>query len=397
MGLQALAAHKLRSLLTTLGIVIGVGTVIALLTLIQGVDKYMADELGELGAHTVIFERYGLTMSRDDWLEVRKRKRLTMSDAEAIARGTPTATAVVPVVTTMRDVRRRDRTVEEVLVRGTAESYQDIHDVELQEGRFLTSTEVAHRSFVAVIGYKVWENLFPGESAEGKRIKIGGWPFRVVGVATKKGSMFDFDMDNMIMIPAGSLLKAFGHHRSVSIEVQAPSEDLMDRTVDEATAALRRSRRLRPGEPDDFGIISQSMLMEIYRNITRVAYIVMIGVGGLSLLVGGIGIMNIMLVSVTERTREIGVRKALGASRGDIRWQFLIESLTLSAVGGGLGILLGFGVALLIGAVTPLPQAVTGWSVLLGTVFSSAVGLFFGIYPATRAALLDPIVALRYE
>jgi putative ABC transport system permease protein len=397
MGLQALAAHKLRSLLTTLGIVIGVGTVIALLTLIQGIDRYMAEELGELGANTFILERHGVTMSRDDWLKVRRRKRLTMLHAEAVARGTPSATAVVPVVNTRRDVARREKTVTEVLVRGTSEGYQNIHEVELQEGRFLTSTEVAHRSFVAVIGHKLWENLFPGESAEGKRVKIGGWPFRVVGVAAKKGQMFDFDMDNQVMIPAGALLKAFGHRRSVSIEVQASSDESMGRTTDEAVAALRRARRLRPGEPDDFGVISQSTLMEIYHNLTRVAYVVMVGVGGLSLLVGGIGIMNIMLVSVTERTREIGVRKALGAARNDIRWQFLIEALTLSAVGGGLGILLGFGIALLVGAVTPLPQAVTWWSVLLGTGFSSVVGLFFGFYPANRAALLDPIIALRYE
>jgi putative ABC transport system permease protein len=397
MGLQALATHKLRSLLTTLGIVIGVSTVIALLTLIQGIDHYMADELGELGANTFILEQHGLIMSRDDWLEVRRRRRLSMADAEAVAGGTPSAVAVVPVVNTMRDVARREKSVEEVLIRGTSEHYQAVHEVEVQEGRFLTSAEVAHRSFVAVIGHKVWESLFPGESAVGKRIKIGGWPFRVVGVASKKGQMFDFDLDNQAMIPAGALLKAFGHRRSVSIEVQAPSEDSMSRTMDEATASLRRSRKLRPGEPDDFGIISQSTLMEIYHNLTRVAYIVMVGVGGLSLLVGGIGIMNIMLVSVTERTREIGVRKALGAARRDIRWQFLIEALTLSAAGGGLGILLGFGIAVLIGALTPLPQAVTWWSVLLGTGFSSTVGLFFGFYPANRAALLDPIVALRYE
>jgi putative ABC transport system permease protein len=397
MGLQALAAHKLRSLLTTLGIVIGVSTVIALLTLIQGMDRYMAEEIGELGANTFILDRHGITMSRDDWLEVRRRKRLTMADAEAVARGTPTAKAVVPVVYTMRDVARGERSVTEVLVRGTTESYQPVHEVELQEGRFFTSLETAHRGFVAVIGYKMWENLFPGESAEGKRVKVGGWPFRVVGVATKKGSMFDFDQDNLVMIPVGSFLKAFGHYRSVHIEVQAPSEQEFARTKDEAVAALRRSRRLRPGRDDDFGVVSQSTLMEIYHNLTRVAYIVMVGVGGLSLLVGGIGIMNIMLVSITERTREIGVRKALGASGNDIRWQFLIESLTLSIVGGSLGILLGFGAGVAVGALTPLPQAVTWWSVLLGSGFSGTVGLFFGIYPATRAALLDPIVALRYE
>jgi putative ABC transport system permease protein len=257
---------------------------------------------------------------------------------------------------------------------------------------------VRHRRWVTVLGYEVAESLFPDTSPIGRRVSIGGRKFRVIGVVEKKGSMFDFNMDSNAIIPIENFQSLFGTRwRSVDVEIKALSPEVLEETEVELVGVMRRIRGLTPGEDDDFAIMKQSTLMDTYNNLTKTLWAVAIGVGAISLLVGGIGIMNILLVSVTERTREIGIRKALGAKKNDILLQFLIESLMICAVGVAIGILTAVGIAKLIAATTPLPASISTWVVFMGLGFVLTIGLFFGIYPASKAARLNPIDALHYE
>jgi putative ABC transport system permease protein len=298
---------------------------------------------------------------------------------------------------TQANVAFEATTVENVRIRGVSSQYQDFSGYDTASGRLPSPLEVQRSRPVVLLGWDTADKLFKDRNPIDEVIKIGGTHFRVVGVSEKKGSLFGQSQDNFAVIPLGKFQQLFGSRRSLEITVKPPDPALLQASLDEGRVAMRIERKLRPREQDNFGIFTSDTLMDLWRTFSQSAFAVLIGIVSLSLVVGGIVIMNIMLMVVTERTREIGLRKALGARKRDIIWQVLTESTTLSIIGGIVGTALGFAAALLVQAFTPMPAAVQVWSVALGIGMTAVVGLFFGIYPATRAANLDPIEALRRE
>ena len=397
LALGALRANKLRSFLTLLGTIVGVTAVIAIISLIQGMNTYVSNALLSQGANVFTVDKFGFIISEDEFRDAIKRKDLTVGDAEAVAALSRSAEYVKAEMERGDDVRRGTTRLRRIPIKGVHGDYAEVDRSELLEGRHLTQNDMTRRRTVAVLGHEVWEKLFDGRAATGEEVRIGDFKYLVVGVAAKKGSVFGQSQDNYVIVPLSAWQKVYGTRGSVSISVAAVDEASFEVAQDEARAILRARRGVAPGKNDDFGIVTAEMFMDLYRNFTGAAFIVLVGVAGLSLVVGGIVIMNIMLVSVTERTREIGIRKALGARRRDVLMQFLVEAATLSLTGGAIGVMLGISLALLVAAISPLPAAVSWVAILLGLGMSTGIGLLFGIYPAARAARLDPIVALRFE
>lgn len=396
---EALRSYKMRSMLTTLGVVIGVMTVITIVTLVQGLNTAFKSELSSIGTNTLYINKYPwVFMSQEDWIKVRNRPNITLEEAQKVKEWSRYATAVAPTLNTRRNAKYKERTIKDVTVIGTTEDYLLTSNTFPEKGRFLSSIDVNHRRAVCVLGQDVVDELFPFTDPVGKRINLGGRKFVVIGVSERKGKMFGQSQDQMAIVPIEVFHSAYGARwRSVSIEVQVSSPEFVDDAETELTGLMRRIRGLPPEEENNFSVNQQSTLVDTYNNITKTLWAVAIGVGTISLLVGGIGIMNILLVSVTERTREIGVRKALGARRSHIMVQFLVESIMICALGVLIGIGLALVLAKIIEASTPLPAAVTGWVMGLGFLFVFTIGIFFGLYPASKAARLNPIDALRYE
>ena len=395
---DALRAYKMRSILTTLGIVIGVTTVISIIALIQGLNQAFSSEVSAIGTDTIFIEKFSWNMQGDDWFKYRNRPNITVEEAELIKAFSRHAQAVSPEMQTSRTVKYDEKAVERVSIIGATADYAITSNVEPEYGRFFSENDVTANRSVCVLGYEVADKLFGTSDPIGKRVSIGGRKFRVIGVIGKKGAFFGLNMDAQTIIPVGAFQSAFGDQRryvSIAVKVQSPKQ--IEEAEYELTGLMRRFRKLTPGKESNFSINKQSMLLDVYNSITGTLWAVAIGVGAISLLVGGIGIMNILLVSVTERTREIGIRKALGARKRDILWQFLIESMMICALGVLIGTLLAIGIAKLVAATTPLPAAITWWVAILGLIFVVGIGLFFGIYPASKAARLSPIEALRYE
>jgi putative ABC transport system permease protein len=395
---DALRSYKMRSILTTLGIIIGVTTVILIVALIQGLNQAFSKEISAIGTDTIYIQKFPWVMNDDDWFKYRNRRNITLEEAEKVKANSNLAIAVAPQIATSRSVKFGEKSVDQVIITGTTADYLVTSNANPEYGRFFSENDVNSNRAVCVLGYEVAEKLFDQADPLGKRVNIGGRKFRVIGVLDKKGSFFGWNMDILAIIPIGAFQSAFGaQRRSFEIEIKLASPDKIEEAEYELTGIMRRIRKLTPDKESDFAINKQSMLLDTYNQLTSTLWAVAIGVGAISLLVGGIGIMNILLVSVTERTREIGIRKALGARRSDILWQFLIESMMICAIGVFLGILLAVGLAKLVAATTPVPAAITWWVAILGLVFVVGIGLFFGIYPATKAARLNPIEALRYE
>ncbi|MEO0072731.1 MAG: ABC transporter permease [candidate division WOR-3 bacterium] len=401
---EMLRTHRLRSFLTILGIVIGVMTIIAILSLIQGLNITVERQIQSLGSNTIFVQKYSWGTGRMDIEEIAKRKDLTLEDAWAIAK-LPYIDKVAPhKYYNIGTLTYQGKVVKQIEIIGSTSDLQYTANYSVEVGRFINEEDYYHKQQVCCIGGYIVDNLFYNEDPIGKHLTIGGKRFIVIGTLARKGSFLGQPQDNIIIIPLSTFEKIFpkptGYQavfQGLSIQVLPKKTQHLEKVIDQIRELLRRRRGLSYNDPDDFGINTQETLREIYQNITRVAFIVMIGVATISLLVGGIGIMNIMLVAVVERTKEIGIRKAIGASTRSILYQFLIEAVILSTIGGILGIILGIGIAKLVSAATPLPAATPIWTVILGISFSAAVGIFFGIYPANRAAQLDPIQALRYE
>lgn len=394
-----LRANKLRSFLTILGTVIGVASIITLVSIINGLNRYVAQEIAEEGSNTFWVDRFGIITNAEDWTRALRRPPFDAHDYRALVEGSTASAEITARRWRQEGVKYRSRRLGQIGVLGATGGYENTHTMTIAEGRHFLRGEDDRRRSVAVIGYKVREELFGALDPVGKQMRIGGRTFEVVGTIEKRGSMLGQSQDDFVMIPLGAFEKAFGRTDNLHFVVRAAgsSQEALEASQEEVRALMRMSRRLAPGEPDDFDIIDSKMLMDLYQSFTGGFFIVMVGIVGVSLVVGGIVIMNIMLVSVTERTREIGIRKAIGARRRDILRQFLVESALLSVAGGMAGVALGAGLAGLLRGATGMPVQVELWSVLAGMGLASSVGITFGLYPAARASKLEPIAALRYE
>ena len=394
-ALQAIWANKLRSFLTILGNIVAVGSIIAVVSLIQGVnDEVSGLIVSEFGSDSFTIERVGLVLGEDDVEAARGNPRISLDDADAIRRFSTHLGAIMAQARRRGEVRFRDRLLESVQIRGVTRDYLEFPTFTSERGRLFSPTEVDRNRGVAVLGFDTADRLFDQSDPLERTIKIQGVHFRVVGVSEPTGTSFGRSQDEYVVIPMGRFRKLFGSRPSLMLMARPKTPEQLQGAMDDATVALRIERRLRPAEDDNFGMFTSDTVLGIYEQATTGIFAVLVGIVALSLVVGGIVIMNIMLMVVSERTREIGLRKALGARKRDLLWQILAESVILSVLGGLVGTGLGFGVALVLSSLTPVPASVHLWSIVLGISMAAVVGVFFGLYPASRAAALDPISAL---
>lgn len=396
-ALAAIWANKLRSFLTVLGNIVAVTSIIAVVSLIQGIDDYVSTAIqSELGVGTFTIDRFGMIRSEEEFEKVVGNPDITEKDARAV-RGADLVKVAMTSASSSDSVRYKDRVIESVSIQGVSRDYAEFGGFAPEKGRLITPMEIDRRRPVTYIGWDVADKLFPDEDPIDKVITVAGSHMRVVGVNEKKGSMFGESQDQFTVIPIALGRKLFGARQRITITAKPVDAHLTDQAMDATTVALRISRRLKPSRPNNFGIVTSDTFLGMFRQITSGIFGVLIGVVALSLVVGGIVIMNIMLMVVSERTNEIGLRKALGAKRKDIIWQFLIESVALSTMGGVVGTALGFTAAWTVTKLTPMPASVHIYSIAMGIGMTVIVGLFFGLYPSIKAAKLDPIEALRRE
>jgi putative ABC transport system permease protein len=397
-ALRALWANKMRSLLTTLGIIIGVAAVVAVVSIVQGLQFQITEQLQGVGATYVMVLP---DQSNQGPGSVARQVKLTWDDGLAIRERVPGVRLIAPAIFGNETVKYRDRQHTSIVL-GTNDDWPDVANFQVEQGRFFTRIDLDHRRKVVVIGQRVIEELRLGERPVGREIYLGRLPVTVIGVMEEKGQSLGTDVDNIVYAPFETSLALFGRHAAdqVQLRMQAESTEVVERVRDEVATLLRQRHKIPDGEADDFRILLQDEILSTVSSVLGTVTAVVGAVVGVALLVGGIGIMNIMLVSVTERTREIGIRKSVGARRRDILIQFLIEAVTLSLIGGALGVAAGYGLGALVANLLPgnwPPAHVPLWAVALAFGFSTLVGVFFGIYPAGKAARLDPIDALRYE
>jgi putative ABC transport system permease protein len=394
---SSLLKHKLRSGLTLLGIVIGILSVAAITSVVRGIDRYMANLLGSIGSQGFVITRLGIPTSEEEYLKAVKRKVIPPSFAAVIKEECPSVTHAAPFVRTVADVKSGRLSTEDVFIEGTSEDAQHMTDVGLESGRYFTPYEVQHARHVCIVGSDVAEKVFSVPDPVGTTIYIKGHRFMVIGSHGKMGTTFGVSRDSFVRMPHTTFERLFGRGFDADISVRSGRPELISQSMQEARSVMRRLRKLRLKDEDDFGILTSEMLMRMWRSLSANIFLVTIGVGSIALIVGGIGIMNIMMVSVRERTMEIGLRKAIGAKRRDIVVQFLAESSLLCVCGGAIGVGIGVMGAKIISWKTSIPVAAEWWAIALALVVSLGVGLFFGVYPALRAASLQPVSALRYE
>jgi putative ABC transport system permease protein len=404
MALETIRTHKVRSFLTVLGVVIGTMVAILVASILLGVQKGIQDSLNEFGVDNLFvlkFEpRIGLGRLTP---EERTRKPLTYDDGIAVKEELPAVKNVVIEILSrigqgpqpIRTARYKNHELTNIVFRGMTSSYAEVVNGKMKEGRYYTDLEDLHREDVVVIGYDAEKSLFPDENAEGKQLLVDGNLYTVIGVFDKKKSTLNQAGDVEVFIPYRTYRKHYPQDEEVAL-IAAAYPGMKDVAEDQIRGLLRTRRRVAPNKPDNFGISSAEQLGTQFRDIMAGIFSLVLGVVSIGLLVGGVGVMNIMLMSVTERTREIGVRKAIGARKRDISFQFITEAMTLTGVGGILGVVLSLIFSLLM-QLAHFPSSVPVWAILLALTVATSVGLFFGIYPAVKAARLDPVTALRYE
>jgi len=399
MALVALRSNKLRTFLTLLGIIIGVLTIIAVVSVIQGLNNYVYTKMAFYGANDFSVQKFSMMgTSLKDFREQMKRKDLTLVERDLIRANCPSCELVGASASSSATVKYGSQSLNDTDVRGVTYIDHEIGAVvELTSGRHLQSQDESNARSVGVIGSDVAEKVFGGLDPLGRWLKVGSRNFQIIGVAKAKGKILGFSQDNFIRIPITTFNKVYGSRRSISINIHTASQEQMAQAQEEVRTVLRSWRKRSYDDPDDFSFATSETFIQFYKTATSGIYFAMIAVSSIALIVGGIVIMNIMFVSVSERRKEIGIRMAVGARRRDILFQFLIESAVISGLGGFIGIVLGFIVARIISAATSMPSSVEPVSVVLAMVMSWSIGLFFGIYPANRAAKLDPVEALRAE
>jgi putative ABC transport system permease protein len=405
MALDTLRANKLRSSLTILGVSVGVITVVFMVSIIQGLDRAFAEQIEALGSNTIFVTKYDPGFGRPPEqrsMEERQRKELTLEDADAIRREAPSVASVSPIHRHISStVRYAEKQTDTPILLGVTPYYEFTHSSFVGRGRFIGDIDMQERMNVCVLAKDVVNALFPSEEPIGKELKINGTPFLVIGVMEPLGNFFGQSRDNSVFIPLTTFDKYYPDYSAqgsfFAIIVRPKSRAYVKSAVDEMTDILRRRRHVPRGSPDNFGISTQDSLLDIYNQLTGATALVLTAVSFVALMIGGIGVMNIMLVSVTERTKEIGIRKAVGATRFNILSQFLIEAVALTAIGGITGLAIGEVASLLMNKYSPLPAYVPLWAIIIGLGISAAVGIVFGLWPAWKAARLDPIEALRYE
>ena len=398
LALASLRAHKLRSVLTLLGVIFGVFTVVAVASVIEGANKYIAEKIADMGSNTLSIEKFGIITSFEEFLEANRRnKDLTLDDVKYLRERMTLANYVGASGNASTEVKYGNERMSNINVRGVTASMAYIDTVQPEFGRYLSDMEEERSRYVAMIGADVADRLYGRREVIGQEIKIEGLPFEIIGVAKAQGSVFGQPQDEFVVIPITTYQKIWGARRSLSISVKGPENAKFADLQDQVKMLMRTRHRLNYSDKDTFGIITADAINDLFKSLTGVIATVALGVTSISLVVGGIVIMNIMLVAVTERTREIGIRKSLGARRKDILLQFLIESVVLSAFGGLIGLGIAYGISWLLVKFTPIPAAMPFWAVAMALIVSSATGAIFGIYPAWKAARLDPIVALRAE
>jgi putative ABC transport system permease protein len=402
MAIDTVRANKLRSGLTILGVMVGVVTVTFMVSIIQGLNRSFAEQLEAIGTNIIFAVKFDPSFGRQPTQEERMRGDLTLEDADALRNELSNIVGVSPLQRTLAEtVRYKDKQSDTPILIGATPYYEEVHSQYVGEGRFLTDSDLRDRTNVAVIGKDVVKALFPYEDALGKEIRIGGHVFAVVGVMGDLGSIFGQSRNNSVFIPLTTFRKYWKDIpypvMVYTIVIRPRDRSLVKPVMEEVRDILRRRRGVQSSEKDNFFVSSQDSLLDIYNQLTGATYLVLTAISCVALMIGGIGVMNIMLVSVTERTKEIGIRKAVGATQTNILWQFLIEAVLLTGIGGILGLIIGEISSLLMNWLSPLPAFVPIWAIFAGVGISMLVGIIFGLYPAWKAARLDPVIALSYE
>jgi putative ABC transport system permease protein len=398
LALDALRAHKLRSFLTLLGVILAVATLVAVMSVVAGLNFYVADRVANLGANVYLVDRFGIITSQDAWIKAQKRPLVTLEEYQRLRENMKSAANVAATDDHTMDVRSGNILLENTDLTGVTPNYAEIRNMNLAAGRFLTEGDDLHHAPVCFIGTDVVKKFFPTIDPIGKTIRAGTNTYEVVGVATEIGSAFGQSQDNYILLPFTTYYKDWHKQNDwLTIFVQAQNSEVMQESEDEARMLMRAWRHLPYDAPDNFAVFGSASIMALWNQITGNLFAVAVALTAVFLVVGGIVIMNIMLASVTERTREIGLRRSLGARKKHIVLQFMTESAVLAAVGGIMGLTLAYGIVAFVRAVTPIPVKTPLSAVIISLSVSTAVGLFFGIYPAMRAAKLDPIEALRAD